>query len=203
MATYHTRFLELEKDLITMKESLVGRDELEACQAELASSREEVARLDGQLAERERERPQPLNSKRKSEFLDYPDQHQKHLQEQYYLEAQEEDNGERSDVDEFNQYQSHQSQPSMQRLYSMEGSSASQYASRYASHGVHVGDSYRDLRDPRILGGITNDYYDFSEEEDPRRMKRTSMSSRGGSVLSNSTNQRAAAAQRDDGGWWS
>ncbi|KAN0062830.1 hypothetical protein ACQY0O_004650 [Thecaphora frezii] len=57
VAQYHARFSELEKDLITMKESLVGRDELEACQAELAQSREEVARLKGRLIERERIKP--------------------------------------------------------------------------------------------------------------------------------------------------
>ncbi|CAO1614372.1 unnamed protein product [Sympodiomycopsis kandeliae] len=54
ISQYHDRFLDLERDLIAMKERFVGREEMEACQHELALSREETAQLKGQLAERDR-----------------------------------------------------------------------------------------------------------------------------------------------------
>lgn len=52
LAAYQSRFLDVERDLMSMRETLVDRDELEASQAEVSTAREEIAALRGQLAER-------------------------------------------------------------------------------------------------------------------------------------------------------
>lgn len=54
LAGYQARFLDMERDLMSMRETLVGKDELEQSQADLTSAREELAELRGQLAERDR-----------------------------------------------------------------------------------------------------------------------------------------------------
>ncbi|CAO1638155.1 unnamed protein product [Parajaminaea phylloscopi] len=54
LSRYHDRFLELEHDLVAMKERFVERGELEAVNQELAASQGKVALLQSQLAERER-----------------------------------------------------------------------------------------------------------------------------------------------------
>jgi hypothetical protein len=54
VATMQSKFLDMERDLMSMRETLVGRDELEQSQADLNSAREEVAELRGQIAERDR-----------------------------------------------------------------------------------------------------------------------------------------------------
>lgn len=54
LAGYQARFLDMERDLMSMRETLVGKDELEQSQADLTSAREELAELRGQLGERDR-----------------------------------------------------------------------------------------------------------------------------------------------------
>lgn len=54
LSGYQARFLDMERDLMSMRETLVGKDELESSQADLTSAREELAELRGQLAERDR-----------------------------------------------------------------------------------------------------------------------------------------------------
>lgn len=51
---HQSRFLDVERDLMSMRESLVGREELDQAQADLSKAREEIAGLRGKLAERER-----------------------------------------------------------------------------------------------------------------------------------------------------
>ncbi|CAD6927719.1 unnamed protein product [Tilletia controversa] len=193
LSTYHTRFLDLEKDLITMKESMVGRDELEAVQAELAGSREDVARLNGQLAEREQQAAAALAAAKELQ------QHQQQQQQPLW------DGSHAQHPGNVNTWTSIQAPPKRQGDFHNDG--AHQYPREmptpttaaprhtYASNGANNwgdSDSSTDSFAPTGQSG----YSSYAQIAPPSK-KAPSFSGRSESF------GPTRVPQRDAGGWWS
>lgn len=180
-----------------MKESLVGRDELEACQAELAASREEVARLDGQLAATERERSQPVQQMNGN--FNHQDHHSRdqQFQQQDFFEGDDESGS-------LPQY--------LRSNHPLHRGALGSYASRYATgHDTPTESEIMYRNDSQSQSGNGSFYHeetDYNSDyptQTPKMSNRRSISNRSVSAASNSNthhyNQKVEVAKNADG-WW-